>query len=95
MEAQGHTVERKGLVECPDHTWFGASPDGILNSAQLLEIKCPLKSAMSLAEFLGRPNGDTRSLSDGKYLILPNGQSGHYLVGEKYCYFCHSQKYWL
>nr|XP_055032018.1 uncharacterized protein LOC129420887 [Misgurnus anguillicaudatus] len=79
MEAHGHTVERKGLVGCPDHPWFAASPDGILDSTQLLEIKCPLKSATSLAEFLSRPNGDIRCLSDGKYLILPNGQSGYYL----------------
>ena len=50
--AQGHTVERKGLVVCPDHPWFGASPDGFLDSAQLLEIKCPQNSHVSLAEFL-------------------------------------------
>ena len=86
MEAQGHNVERRGLVVCPDHPWFGASPDGILNSTQLLEIKCPLKSAMSLTEFLSRPNGDIRFLKDGQYLILPNGQNGYYLQVGKYCY---------
>ncbi|XP_047246219.1 uncharacterized protein LOC124883253 [Girardinichthys multiradiatus] len=79
MEAQGHTVERRGLVLCPDHPWFGASPDGILDSAQLLEIKCPLKSAMSLAEFITCPNGDIRRLEGGNYVILPNGQHGYYL----------------
>ena len=34
MEGQGHTVEKKGQVVCPDHPWFGASPEGILDSAQ-------------------------------------------------------------
>ncbi|XP_029924026.1 olfactory receptor 7A10-like [Myripristis murdjan] len=77
MEGQGHTVERKGLVVCPDHPWFGASPDGILDSTQLLEIKCPLKCP--IADFLSRPNGDIRCSSDGNYVIFPNGPSGYYL----------------
>ncbi|KAJ8260054.1 hypothetical protein GJAV_G00176540 [Gymnothorax javanicus] len=79
MEAQGHTVEWRGLVVCPDHPWFGASPDGILDSTQLLEIKCPPKSSTSLAEFLSQPTGDIRYLVDGRYLILPNGPRGYYL----------------
>ncbi|KAM9321858.1 uncharacterized protein KZ484_021840 [Pholidichthys leucotaenia] len=54
VEDHGHTVERKGFVVCPEHPWFGASPDGVLDLTQLLEIKCPLKSAASLEEFLGR-----------------------------------------
>ena len=77
MEGQVHTVEGKGLVVCPDHPWFGASPDGIFDSAQLLEIKCPLKCP--IAEFLRRPNGDIRCSSDGNYVILPHGPSGDYL----------------
>ncbi|CAM4321455.1 unnamed protein product [Leuciscus chuanchicus] len=64
MESRGHTVE---------------IPDGILDSTQLLEIKCPFKSSMSLAEFLGRPNGDIKSLGDGQYLICPKGKDGYYL----------------
>lgn len=79
MEAQGHTVERRGLVVCPDHPWFGASPDGILDSTQLLEIKCPLKGITSLTEFLDQSTSDIRCLEDGNYLILPNGPRGYYL----------------
>lgn len=63
MEAQGHTVERRGLVVCPDHPWFGASPDGILDSHQLLEVKCPLST--SLAQFFSQPNSDIRCLERG------------------------------
>ncbi|CAM4568373.1 unnamed protein product [Leuciscus chuanchicus] len=63
MESRGHTVEKRGLVVHPDHPWLGASPDGILDSTQLPEIKCPFKSSMSLAEFLGRPNGDIKRLA--------------------------------
>ncbi|KAL7388966.1 hypothetical protein ABVT39_024140 [Epinephelus coioides] len=79
MEAQGHTVEQRGLVVCPDHPWFGASQDGILDSTQLLEIKCPLKSSTSLAELLSQPTGDIRCLEDGRHLILRNGPLGYYL----------------
>ncbi|KAK7162470.1 hypothetical protein R3I93_006700 [Phoxinus phoxinus] len=79
MESRGHTVEKRGLVVHPDHPWLGASPDWILDPAQLLEIKCPFKRSMSLAEFLGRPNGDIKSLGDGQYLICPKGKDGYYL----------------
>ncbi|KAK7136697.1 hypothetical protein R3I93_016902 [Phoxinus phoxinus] len=34
---------------------------------------------MSLAEFLGRPNGDIKSLGDGQYLICPKEKDGYYL----------------
>ena len=78
-EAQGHTVEWRGLVLCPDHPWFGVSPDGILDSTQLLEIKCPLKSSTLLAEFLSQPTGDIRCLKDGNYFILSYGPHGYYL----------------
>lgn len=79
MESRGHTVEKRGLVVHPDHPWLGASPDGILDSTQLLEIKCPFKSSMSLAEFLQRPNGDIKRIGDEQYLILPKGKDGYYL----------------
>lgn len=73
MEDKGHTVD-------PDHhPWFGASPDGLLDSSQLLEIQCPLKGSASVAEFLSQPTGDIRCLEDGQYVILPNGPRGYYL----------------
>lgn len=73
------TLWRRGLVVHPDHSWLGASPDGILDATQLIEIKFPFKSSMSLMEFLGRPNGDIKRLGDGQYLILPKGKDGYYL----------------
>lgn len=83
MESRGHTVEKRGLVVHPDYPWLGASPDGILDSTQLLEIKCPFQSCMSLTEFLGRPNGDIKRLGDEQYLILPKGKNGYYLQVNK------------
>jgi hypothetical protein len=49
LESRGHVVENRGLVVHPDHPWLGASPDGILDATQLLEIKCPFKSSTSKA----------------------------------------------
>jgi len=57
-------MDKRGLVVHPDHPWLGASPDGILDSLQLLEITCPFKRSMSLAEFLGWPNGDIKIVGD-------------------------------
>ncbi len=65
LKSRGHAVERRGLLIHPEHHWLAASPDGILDSTKLLEIKCPFKSSLSLTQFLNRPNGDIRSLGDG------------------------------
>ncbi len=83
LKSRGHAVERRGLVIHPEHPWLAASPDGILDSTKLLEIKCPFKSSMSLTQFLNRPNGDIRSLGDGQYVILPDGKDGYYLQVSK------------
>ncbi len=72
-------MERRGLVIHSEHLWLAASPDGILDSTKLLEIKCPFKSSMSLTQFLNRLNGDIRSLGDRQYVILPDGKDGYYL----------------
>ncbi len=57
---------------CPVHPWFGASPNGIVDSAQLIKIKCPPKSAMSLDMFLSWPNlqvGDKHCYLSVNYVI--------------------------
>ena len=79
LEDRGHVVERRGLVVHPEHDWLGASPDGIIDATQLLEIKCPFKSSTTLSDFLSRPNGDIKALDDGQYLMRTNGQYGYYV----------------
>ena len=37
----GLTVEETGFVPHPTIKWFGASPDGLVGSDGLIEIKCP------------------------------------------------------
>ena len=42
--ASGNFVDQVGFVEHPSITWFGCSPDGLVDKDGLVEIKCP-KSA--------------------------------------------------
>ena len=37
----GNFVDQIGFVEHPSIKWFGCSPDGLVNSDGLVEIKCP------------------------------------------------------
>lgn len=63
------------------HNWLAASPDGILDSTQLLEVKCPLTGSTSLEQFLSRPNADVRFAMEGQggpYIMIRNGQNGYY-----------------
>jgi len=35
------TVEPAGLFVCTDRPWLGASPDGLVGTNAIVEIKCP------------------------------------------------------
>jgi hypothetical protein len=35
-------VNHRGTVVSVEEPWLSASPDGVLNSKELLEIKCPV-----------------------------------------------------
>ena len=51
----GVMVDEVGLVLHPENDWFGASPDGVVGSDGLLEIKCP-KTHIHIAYMLaGKP----------------------------------------
>lgn len=39
--ASGNFVDQVGFVEHPSITWFGCSPDGLVDKDGLVEIKCP------------------------------------------------------
>ncbi len=46
---------------CASEPWLSASPDGVLNSEELLEIKCPLlKSDESLEDIFRSQRYDVR-----------------------------------
>lgn len=37
----GNHVEECGFIVHPDHSWLGASPDGLISADGLIEVKCP------------------------------------------------------
>lgn len=44
----GNTVDKAPFTVHPEHKWLGASPDGIVNSIGLLEVKCPYSQRKNL-----------------------------------------------
>lgn len=51
LEGCGYIVSHRGTVVSESEPWLSASPDGVLNSEELLEIKCPvLKGDESLED---------------------------------------------
>jgi putative phage-type endonuclease len=42
-EKTGHVVHDVGIFVHPEHKWLGGSPDGLTETCQLIEVKCPLK----------------------------------------------------
>ncbi|XP_015260755.1 PREDICTED: uncharacterized protein LOC107105150, partial [Cyprinodon variegatus] len=52
LESCGFVVEKRGTVVSVTEPWLSASPDGVVNSTELLEIECPVltKNCASLAD---------------------------------------------
>ena len=65
LEGCGYSVSRRGTVVSAEEPWLSASPDGVLNTEELLEIKCPVlgKSFESL-EDLFSSNGHVLHRAD-------------------------------
>ncbi|KAL2103352.1 hypothetical protein ACEWY4_000220 [Coilia grayii] len=76
LEECGFTVARSGTVLCPSEPWLSASPDGFLNTGELLEVKCPLlKENEDLQDALSRCD---MKMVDGLPQLQPNGSRGFY-----------------
>lgn len=41
-ELTGHVVHSVGIFIHPEHEWLGGSPDGLTETCELVEVKCPL-----------------------------------------------------
>lgn len=41
-ELTGHVVHDVGIFVHPEHRWLGGSPDGLTETCELVEVKCPL-----------------------------------------------------
>lgn len=42
LESCGYSIQHTGTVVSVAEPWLSASPDGVISSNELLEIKCPL-----------------------------------------------------
>lgn len=79
LESSGFTVSHRGTVVCGSEPWLSASPDGVLNLHELLEIKSPLlKCDESLEDLFRSQRYDVRMV-DGIPQLQPNGPRGFYL----------------
>ncbi|KAL7876225.1 hypothetical protein AOLI_G00111880 [Acnodon oligacanthus] len=62
LEGCGYQVTCRGTVLCTHEPWLSASPDGVLHTGELLEIKCPLlKSNESLEDLMGSQKYDVKT----------------------------------
>ncbi|TDH09872.1 hypothetical protein EPR50_G00092600 [Perca flavescens] len=86
MESCGFVVEKRGTVVSVTEPWLSTSPDGVVNSTELLEIKCPVlaKNCSSLAEVFYSKLTDVKMV-DGVTQLQPNGSRGYYLQVQLDC----------
>lgn len=68
----------KGTMLCPEEPWLSASPDEILESGELLEIKCPLLKTDETLETLMSLKYDVK-LVGGVPQLLKNGPRGFFV----------------
>ncbi|XP_041837800.1 uncharacterized protein LOC121637659 isoform X2 [Melanotaenia boesemani] len=79
LEAHGFAVSHRGTVVCVNEPWLSASPDGVLNSEELLEIKCPLlKSEESLEDLILSQRYDVKMV-EGTPELQQKGPRGFYM----------------
>lgn len=79
LEGCGFTVSCRSTVMCASEPWLSASPDRVLNSEELLEIKFPLlKSDESLENQFRSQRYDVR-MEKGTPQLQPNGPRGFYM----------------
>lgn len=73
----GHSVTETGFVDHPTIAMSGASPDGLVDEAGLVEIKCP-----NTATHINTPRGGT---IDRKYILQMQWQMA--CTGREWCDF--------
>jgi len=76
---QGLLVSLSGTRVSLTEPWLSASPDGIINGVELLEIKCPIlkNTTTSLAEHFTMSYSDIKVVN-GKPELQRNGVRGYY-----------------
>ena len=70
-------VNTKGTVLWVGNEWLSASPDGIINNSEVLEIKCPYVNDLSL--IIDSGEYDVKKNSDGALYLATTGPRGYYM----------------
>lgn len=73
----GAIVEETGFINHPAIEWCGGSPDGLIGSDGLIEIKCPFESAVHVVTLMDKTCEDH----------LPQMQGLMWITGRKWCDF--------
>lgn len=76
---KGLQVSHSGIRVSLTEPWLSASPDGVVNGMELLEIKCPVpkNTNTSLSDHFTMNNSDIKVV-DGKPELQRNGVRGYY-----------------
>lgn len=78
LKEQGMNITHKGTVVSVQELWLSASPDGLIDSHVLLEIKCPVPTQPSLTNQLTQKCSDIK-LVDGELQLQKTGSRGYYM----------------
>ena len=84
-------VSAAGLFVSVDRPWLGASPDGVIDSDRIIEIKCPYRGRKAMIEpspmfpFLVREGPEIKLKQHSKYFCQIQGQL--YVTGRRICKF--------
>ncbi len=78
LKEQGMNITHKGTVVSVQEPWLSASPDGVIDTCVLLEIKCPVPTQLSLTDQLTQTCSDIK-LVDGELQLQKTGSRGYYI----------------
>ena len=71
-------ITHRGTVVSVQEPWLSASPDGVIDSSVLLEVKCPVPTQPSLTLQLTQKCSDVK-LVDGELQLQKTGSRGYYM----------------
>lgn len=78
-------ITHKGTVVSVQEPWLSASPDGLIDSHVLLEIKCPVPTQPLLTNQLTQKCSDIK-LVDGELQLQKTGSRGYYIKYNLQCF---------
>ncbi len=84
------TVEDRGSMIREDNKWLSASPDGIVDGNELLEVKCP--DTDDIESLISSGRYDVKKDAMGSCFLDPKGARGYYTQIQLTMYCCDLKK---